>query len=58
MIFQPVRSDVKIGPARAHRNEGPYFNSKLELKSNLNEIFPVNCKFICCYIFFALKVRL
>jgi len=24
---------------------GPYYNSKLELKSNLNEILPVNCKF-------------
>jgi len=25
----------------------PYFKSKLELKSNLNEILPVHCKFIC-----------
>jgi len=26
----------------------PYFKSKLELKSNLSEILPVNCKFIRC----------
>jgi len=26
---------------------GPYFNSKLELKSNSSEILPVRCKFIC-----------
>jgi len=25
----------------------PYYKSKLELKSNSNEILPVNCKFIC-----------
>jgi len=24
-----------------------YYKSKLELKSNSSEIFPVNCKFIC-----------
>jgi len=24
----------------------PYYKSKLELKSNLSEILPVNCKFI------------
>jgi len=38
---------------------GPYYKSKLELKSKLSEILPVNCKFICVHIFlFALKVRL
>jgi len=38
---------------------GPYFKSKLELKSNSCEILPVDCKFICVHIFFfALKVRL
>jgi len=26
----------------------PYFESKLELESNLDEILPVNCKFIHC----------
>jgi len=26
---------------------GPYYKSKLEPKSNSNEILPVNCKFIC-----------
>jgi len=37
---------------------GPYYKSKLELKSNLSEIFPVNCKFIRVHIFlFVLKVR-
>jgi len=25
----------------------PYYKSKLELKSNSNEILPVNCKFTC-----------
>jgi len=30
---------------------GPYNKSKLELKSNLSEILPVNCKFICVYMF-------
>jgi len=30
---------------------GPYYKSKLELKSNLNEILPVNRKFICIHIF-------
>jgi len=29
---------------------GPYYKSKLELKSNSSEILPVNCKFICVYI--------
>jgi len=33
-------------------NYGPYYKSKLELKSNLSETLPVNCKFICVYIFF------
>jgi len=28
----------------------PHFKSKLELESNLGEIWPVNCKFICCSI--------
>jgi len=36
---------------------GPYYKSKLELKSNFCEILPVNCKFICVHIFlFAMKV--
>jgi len=26
---------------------GPYSTSKLELKSNLSEILPVSCEFIC-----------
>jgi len=26
---------------------GPYYKSKVELKSNSSEILPVNCKFIC-----------
>jgi len=26
----------------------PYSRSKLDLESNLGEILPVNCKFICC----------
>jgi len=26
---------------------GPYYKSKLELKSISSEILPVNCKFIC-----------
>jgi len=30
---------------------GSYHKSKLELKSNLNEILPVNCKFSCVHIF-------
>jgi len=35
-----------------------YYLNKLELKSNLSEILPVNCKFISFHIFiFALKVR-
>jgi len=29
------------------RNNGPYYKSKLELKSNSSESLPVNCKFIC-----------
>jgi len=38
---------------------GPYYKSKLELKSNSSEIFSVNYKFICVHIFiFWLKVRL
>jgi len=38
---------------------GPYYKSKLELKSNSSEIFPINCMCICVHIFiFALKVRL
>jgi len=37
----------------------PFYKSKLELKSNLSEIFPVNCKFISIHIFiFVLKVKL
>jgi len=30
---------------------GPYYKSKLELKSNTSEILPVNCKFFYFYIF-------
>jgi len=34
---------------------GPYYKSKLELKSNSSEILPVNCNcnFICVRIFFV-----
>jgi len=28
----------------------PYSKSKLEVKSNFDEILPVNCKFICGFI--------
>jgi len=27
----------------------PYSKGKLELKSNLSEIFPVHCKFMHCF---------
>jgi len=27
----------------------PYSKSQLELESNLSEILPVNCNFICCF---------
>jgi len=38
---------------------GPYYKSKLQLKSNLSKILPANCKFICVHIFlFVLIVRL
>jgi len=30
---------------------GPYYTSKLELKSNSSEFLLVNYKFICIYIF-------
>jgi len=51
------RSENNIVLQGTHR--GPYYKSKLELKSNSNDILPVNCKFICVHIFlFALKVRL
>jgi len=29
------------------QSKGPYYKSKLELKSNSSEILPVSCKFIC-----------
>jgi len=31
---------------------GPYYKSSLELKSNSNEILPVNCKFLFLYLSF------
>jgi len=37
---------------------GLYYKSKLELKSNLSKILPVNYKFICAHFFFVLKIRL
>jgi len=33
---------------------GPYYKSKLELKSNSSEILPVNCKFV---ILLQLKLK-
>jgi len=30
-------------------DKGPYYKSELELKSNSNEILPVNCKLICVF---------
>jgi len=38
-----------------HGDKGPYYESKLELKSNSSEILPVNCKSICIctFIFWA-----
>jgi len=30
---------------------GPYYKSKLELKSSSSKIFPANCYFICGHIF-------
>jgi len=30
---------------------GPYYKSKLELKSNSSEFLPVNCKLILIHIF-------
>jgi len=40
--------------------KGPYYKSKLDLKSNWSEILPVNCRFVCVIIsfLFSLKVRL
>jgi len=35
-----------------------YYKSKLELKSNLSKLLPVDSKYICVRIFFSLKVRL
>jgi len=29
------------------RHNGPYYKSKLALKSNSSKILPVNCKFVC-----------
>jgi len=40
-------------------NNGPYYKSKLKLKTNSSEIFPVNCKFIWVHIFlFYVRLRL
>jgi len=40
-------------------NQGSYYKIKLELKSNLSEILPVNYKFICIRFFlFALNISL
>jgi len=51
-----IRINQLIGMDEDYRlvlflNSGPYYKSKLELKSNSSEILPVNCKFIFVNIF-------
>jgi len=41
------RSPKYFNHVELHSGKGPYYKSKLELKSNSSEILPVNCKFIC-----------
>jgi len=42
---------VGVSTVKCHRHRyghcGPYYKSKLELKSNSIDILAVNCKFIC-----------
>jgi len=41
-----VKYDLKYLTTKKTLGIGPYYKSKLELKSNSSEILPVNCKFI------------
>jgi len=41
----------KYDVTNTQNNLGSYYKSKLDLKSNLSEILPINCKFICVQIF-------
>jgi len=43
LIIQKIILDTM----KLKRNLGPYYESKLELKSNSSKILPVNCKFTC-----------
>jgi len=46
-----IKAKMLIFVLPTEKRLDPYYESKLELKSNSSEILPVNCKFICVHIF-------